>query len=67
MASHFNDPPYWRDRAEELRAVAADLKDLAVKEMILNCARDYDKLAQRAEERLKDGGEFGLRHWPTGH
>jgi hypothetical protein len=55
MAFHFNDPDYWRDRAEELRAIAENLKDAEAKRMILGCARDYDVLAQRAEERSKSG------------
>jgi hypothetical protein len=56
MVSHFNDPPYWRDRAEELRVIAESLKDPDAKAMILSCARDYDILAERAEERLRSGG-----------
>ena len=55
MVSHFNDPPYWRDRAEELRAMAESLKDTDAKAMILGCARDFDILAERAEERLRSG------------
>jgi hypothetical protein len=53
MVSHFNDPAYWRDRAEELRAIADNLKDATAKAMILGCAQDYDVLAERAEERLQ--------------
>lgn len=49
MTSHFNDPPYWRDRAEELRVLAERL----TRAMILGCARDYDRLAERAQERLR--------------
>jgi hypothetical protein len=55
MTSHYNDPGYWRDRAEELRAIAADLKEDSAREAILKCAEDYDVLAQRAERRLKTG------------
>jgi hypothetical protein len=66
MASHFKDPPYWRDRARELRALADNLKDdPAAKEMILKCAQDYDKLAEPAQEDLRD--RQPLRRWPTGH
>jgi hypothetical protein len=53
MTSHVNDPPYWRDRAEELRVLAERLKGADAKAMILGCARDYDLLAERAQERLK--------------
>lgn len=55
MTSHFNDPPYWHDRAEELRAIADGLKDPDTKRMILGCAQDYDVLADRAQERLRTG------------
>jgi hypothetical protein len=53
MAFHFNDPPYWRDRAQELRVLADRLEDSDVKQMLLRCAQDYDVLAERAEERLR--------------
>jgi hypothetical protein len=56
MVSHLNDPDYWRDRAEELRAIAEHLKSADAKATILACARDYDLLAQRAEERLRSSG-----------
>ena len=55
MGSHLNDPGYWRDRAEELRAIAETLKDLGARDMLLGCARDYDLLATRAEQRLRSG------------
>jgi hypothetical protein len=55
MTSHFADPTYWRDRAEELRVVAEHLKAPDAKAMILRCAVDYDVLAERAEERLRTG------------
>lgn len=53
--------PYWRDRADELRALTENLKDPTAKAMILGCARDYDLLAQRAEERLKSPKKYKLR------
>jgi hypothetical protein len=58
MASHLNDPAYWRDRAEELRIIAEHLKEVTPKAMILRCAQDFDLLAQRAEERLKSPGNL---------
>jgi hypothetical protein len=33
----------------------------------LNSAQDYDKLAEPAQECLRDGQKLGLRRWPTGH
>jgi hypothetical protein len=53
MASHLNDPKYWRDRGDELRAIAEAIKDADAKVTILACASDYDLLAERAEKRLR--------------
>jgi hypothetical protein len=52
-ASFINDPEYWRDRAKEKRMLAEGMKDQLSKEKILRIARDYERLAQRAEERSK--------------
>jgi hypothetical protein len=52
-SSFINDPEHWRGRAEEMRRLAEDMKDAATKEMMLCIARDYEKLAVRAEERSK--------------
>jgi hypothetical protein len=56
MTSRFNDPAYWRDRAEELRLIAERLEDSNSKAQLLACARDYDILADRAEEHRKSSG-----------
>jgi hypothetical protein len=52
-ASSINDPEHWRARAEEMRRLAEDINDAATKEMMLRIARDYEKLAARAEERSR--------------
>jgi hypothetical protein len=52
-SSSVNDPEHWRAHAEEMRRLAEDIKDAATKEMMLRIARDYEKLAVRAEERSK--------------
>jgi hypothetical protein len=52
-ASLVCNPDYWRDRAKEKRRLAEEMKDQLSKEKILRIARDYERLAQRAEERSK--------------
>ena len=51
-ASVFNDPEHWRQRAEEARRMA-DLSDVPSKEAMLRIAEEYEKLAERAEQRAK--------------
>jgi hypothetical protein len=48
-----NDPKCWLGRAEELRALAENLKAPDTKAMILGWARDYVALAERAENHLE--------------
>ena len=48
-----DDPKHWRDRAQEARARAGELNDPAAKRQMLGIARGYDRLATRAEERLR--------------
>ena len=50
--SHINDPRHWRERAEEARVHAEQITDLDSKTTVLKIAEDYEKLAQRAEQRL---------------
>jgi hypothetical protein len=45
--SHINDPKHWRHRAEEARAMAESLTDPEAKQLMLNVAADYEKLAKR--------------------
>jgi hypothetical protein len=53
-ASFINDPEYWRARAREKRMLAEGMKDQIAKEKILRIVRDYERLAQQAEERSKN-------------
>jgi hypothetical protein len=48
-----DDPKHWRDRAHEARARAGELNDPEAKRQMLGIARGYDRLAERAEERLR--------------
>ena len=48
-----NDPQPWRDGAEEIRALVADLRDERSKQKMLRIADDYERLAKRADERGK--------------
>ncbi len=41
----------WRERARELRAIAQDLEHGAERDALLNSARSYEEMAQKAEER----------------
>jgi hypothetical protein len=44
-----HDPSYWRERAEQTRALAEGMKDREAKQITLHIAEDYDKLASRAD------------------
>ena len=44
---------YWRERAEEARAVADQMNDADSKRKMLRIAQDYKELARRAELPLK--------------
>jgi hypothetical protein len=52
MISHFiNEPEHWHTRAEEARALANQMTDAEAKVAMLRIAEDYERLAQRAEDR----------------
>jgi hypothetical protein len=54
-----HDPEYWRMRAKEMRALADGLTDAISKQMMLDIANDYDRLAERAEVRAKQRARDG--------
>ena len=51
VASVSRDPKHWRKRAEEARYLAHRMSDPLAKELMLGIAKDYELLAERAEER----------------
>jgi hypothetical protein len=48
---HVNDAKHWRDRAAEMRVLSDEMKDPKARSMMLRLANDYEKLADRAEDR----------------
>ena len=48
-----NDPEHCRQRAQEMRDLAAEIEDPLLKQTMLRIAEDYDRLATRAEERAR--------------
>jgi hypothetical protein len=49
MASERDKPARYRERAAQLRAVAADLRDESAKKVLLATAEDYELMALDAE------------------
>jgi hypothetical protein len=47
-----SNPEHWRERAEELRVQAEQMKDPATRQQMLALVEGYERLAKRAEERL---------------
>jgi hypothetical protein len=45
---------HWRDRAEEARTNAAQMNDPEAKRQMSEIATGYERLAQRAEKRLRE-------------
>lgn len=48
-----DDPKHWRDRAEEARTHAEDMRDPGAREVMLRIAHDYEYLAERADQRAR--------------
>jgi hypothetical protein len=45
------DAKYWRDRAEDVRIHAGEMRDPIARETMLRIAEEYEKFAQRAGAR----------------
>jgi hypothetical protein len=50
-----SDPPYWRDRAERVRTVESEMKDIRAINAMLLAAQNYDIIAELQEARLSKG------------
>jgi hypothetical protein len=57
IAPHFNDPTFWRQRAEASRVLAEQMSDETLKKMTLTIAGDYEKLAAGPDTVFADAGE----------
>lgn len=55
-AGYINDLDHWRERAAEIRTLAAEMKEEDTKAILVRLAADYDKLAARTAQRA--GGIF---------
>jgi molecular chaperone GrpE (heat shock protein) len=63
MISYFiNEPDHWRARAEEARNLANQMNDSESKDAMLRIARDYERLARRAEHRAAGRPPNWIRH-----
>ena len=56
------NPKHWRKRAEEARNLADKMNDPLAKALMLLIAKDYELLAERAEERPEN---LATRKRPT--
>lgn len=61
MPNKVGTPEHWSARAEEARAMAANIADAAAKQAMLDIAANYEKIAKRAEAK-----EVGVPLHPSG-
>jgi hypothetical protein len=48
--SHLDDPEYWRDRAEQVRALADQVSNQTARDAILRIVADYELLANEPSD-----------------
>lgn len=61
MSDKVGTPEHWSARAEEARAMAANIVDPTARQAMLDIALSYEKIAKRAEAK-----EAGLPLHPNG-
>jgi hypothetical protein len=55
MAGNDRDSPeHWRERAKKARAHAEEMTDFVARGMMRDVADIYDKVAERAERKLRE-------------
>lgn len=54
MTASFHQPEHWRQRAEEMRTLAHEIRDLVARASMLDIGDQYERLALRAEERMQN-------------
>jgi hypothetical protein len=59
------DATHWRQRAEETRAYAEQMKDRDARARILRVAERYEMFAKRAEVHGTAGGSRGKTRTPS--
>jgi hypothetical protein len=50
-----DDPNHWHGRADAARLVAEQYSDPVARDMMLQIAQDYERLAEHARQRAKTG------------
>ena len=63
--SSINSPQHWRESAEEIRTLVADVKDEFAKQKMLQIAEDYERLAKQESKSEHIAGltRFFARLW----
>jgi hypothetical protein len=52
LAYYDSEPAVWRERAEEARILAEDMGDPVARRSMLEIADVYERIAERADDRL---------------
>jgi hypothetical protein len=56
MDNTIDDPNHWLGRAKDARAIAKQLKDKDMKDIMEDIAKSYERIADHATRNLKDVG-----------